>query len=160
MVVFRIERKKYLETTLQGLGASMAAGFRWNSLHHRMVYTAGCRALATLEVAVHLDISEDLPTDRVFVEIHIPDDVVIQQLSADDLPDDWHASPPMPLTQWIGDQFLQRKSSAVLQVPSSIIPKEFNYLINPLHADAARITVVETYAMDFDSLPSKNSQPL
>ena len=75
MIVFRIERRKYLSATLMGIGASKSSGFRWNSLHNRMVYTAESRALATLEVAVHLDLNEDLPSDRMMVEIDIPDEV-------------------------------------------------------------------------------------
>ena len=50
MKVYRIEREKYLETTLLGIGASMTNGYRWNSLNTRLVYTAESRALATLEV--------------------------------------------------------------------------------------------------------------
>ena len=71
MIVFRIEREKYLKTTLHGIGASLSIGFRWNSINTKLVYTAESRALATLEVAVHLDLSEDLPNDRYFVEIEI-----------------------------------------------------------------------------------------
>lgn len=67
MKVFRIDRKKYLDSTLSGIGASRATGFRWNSLNTRLVYTAESRALAILEVAVHLDLAEDLPKDRNYV---------------------------------------------------------------------------------------------
>ena len=77
MIVFRIEREKYLKTTLASIGASMSNGYRWNSLNSKLVYTAESRALATLEVSVHLDLSEDLPTDRYYVEIEIPDDITI-----------------------------------------------------------------------------------
>lgn len=69
MIVYRIEREKYLNTTLQGIGASMSEGYRWNSLNTRMVYTAESRALATLEVSAHLDLNEDLPIDRYYVVI-------------------------------------------------------------------------------------------
>lgn len=85
MRVFRIEREKYLETTLQGVGAARAEGFRWNSLGTYMVYTSESRALATLEVFVHLVINEDLPLDRYYVEIDIPDMVTILELNIKDL---------------------------------------------------------------------------
>lgn len=77
MIVYRIEREKYLRSTLSGRGASMTKGYRWNSLSTKLVYTAESRALATLEVAVHLDLSQDLPKDRHYVEIEIPDDMLI-----------------------------------------------------------------------------------
>jgi RES domain-containing protein len=80
MRVFRIEREKYLESTLKGIGAAMTDGYRWNSINTYLVYTADSRALATLEVSVHLDLSEDLPIDRFYVEIEIPDDIQILEL--------------------------------------------------------------------------------
>lgn len=91
MRVFRIERERYLETTLSGIGASMSEGYRWNSVNTKLVYTAESRALATLEVSVHLDMSEDLPNDRNYVEIEIPDDITILEVNLEDLPQDWDA---------------------------------------------------------------------
>ncbi len=150
MIVYRIERKKYLNATLLGVGASMVSGYRWNSLNTRMVYTAESRALATLEIAVHLDLSEDLPKDRYYVEIEIPDDLLIQEVSIEDLPDDWNAKPPMPFTQSVGDEFVNYNEAAVLKVPGSIVPDEFNYLINPLHQDIKHIRIIRTRKLVFD----------
>ncbi|WP_264524628.1 RES family NAD+ phosphorylase [Flavobacterium sp. N502536] len=151
MKVFRIEREKYLSTTLAGIGASMSEGFRWNSLNTRMVYTAESRALATLEVSVHLDLSEDLPLDRFYVEIEIPDDITIQEVQLEDLPEDWNSKPPIVITQTIGDDFIDYNEASVLKVPSCIVPQEFNYLINPTHPDSKKIKVVSTTRMNFDS---------
>jgi RES domain-containing protein len=157
MKVFRIEREKYLETTLAGIGASMSEGYRWNSLNTRMVYTAESRALATLEVSVHLDLSEDLPSDRFYVEIEIPDEIIIQEVNLEDLPEDWNSKPPILITQTIGDDFIYYNEASILKVPSSIVPQEFNYLINPNHPDASKIKVVSTAKMIFDSrLKSKS----
>ncbi len=151
MVVFRIEREKYLPDMLLGIGASLVQGFRWNSLGTRMVYTAESRALATLEVAVHLDLSKDLPDDRFYVEIEIPDEVLIQEVRQEELPEGWDSKPPVQATQTIGDDFVQYGEAAVLKVPSSIVPQEFNYLINPLHPDAAGLKILSTSRMRFDS---------
>ena len=151
MRVFRIEREKYLESTLSGRGAASSEGFRWNSLNTYLVYTAESRSLATLEIAVHLDLREDLPTDRYYVEIDIPDEIAILELAIGDLPANWHSKPPILETQYIGDDFVSEKSAAVLKVPSSIVPPEFNYLINPNHPDAARIKVISTMKLSFDS---------
>jgi len=151
MLVYRIEREKYLNSTLSGLGASVTKGHRWNSLNTRLVYTAESRALATLEVAVHIDLSQDLPQDRLYVEIEIPDDILILEVNAEDLPAGWDAKPPTIITQIIGDDFVEQSDSAVLKVPSSIIPQESNYLINPNHPDAKRIKVKSTSPMVFDT---------
>lgn len=151
MIVFRIEREKHLDTTLQGIGASMSKGFRWNSLNTKLVYTAESRALATLEISVHLDLNEDLPVDRYYVEIEIPDNITILEVHIEDLPENWNAKPPTMTTQIIGDDFVQYNEAAVLKVPSSIVPGEFNYLINPNHRDSKKIKILRAIKMDFDS---------
>ena len=157
MRVYRIERKKYLDTTLKGIGAALTEGYRWNSLNTYLVYTAESRALAILEVSVHLDLSEDLPADRYYVEIDIPDKVEILELSTEDLPENWDAKPPILETQFIGDDFVKDNSAAVLKVPSCIVP-EFNYLINPNHPDAKMITVISKAPLAFDQRFKQNKK--
>ena len=151
MKVYRIERGKYLDTTLQGVGAALNDGYRWNSLNTYLVYTAESRSLAILEVSVHLDFSEDLPTDRFYVEIEIPDDIEILELSVDELPENWNSKPPQLETQFIGDDFIFQKNAAVLKVPCAIIPPEFNYLINPNHPDSIKIKVISKQKLQFDN---------
>lgn len=150
MRVFRIEREKYLPTTLGGTGASLSKGMRWNSLNTYIVYTSESKALATLEVAVHLDFAEELPTDRYFVEIDVPDEIEIWELKVDNLPKNWDFKPPKIETQFIGDDFIKEKNSAILKVPSCIIPSEYNYLINPNHPDVSRISVISKTPFVFD----------
>jgi len=151
MIVYRIEREKYLDTTLDGIGASLSKGFRWNSFNTKLIYTAESRALASLEIAMHLDLSEDLPLDRYYVTIEIPDGMTILEVKIEDLPDNWNAKPPTTITQTIGDDFVSYNEAAVLKVPSSIVPQEFNYLINPNHNDARKIKKVNISSMIFDS---------
>lgn len=150
MKVYRIEREKYLETTLMGFGAASSEGCRWNSLNTFLVYTSESRALATLEVSVHLDLSEDLPIDRYYVEIDIPDEVEILELKIEDLPNNWDIYPPSLETQYIGDDFVKDNEAAVLKIPSCIVPPEYNFLINPNHPDAKKITVVSINQLTFD----------
>ena len=151
MKVFRVEREKYLETTLDGIGAALTEGYRWNSLNTYLVYAADSRALAMLEVAMHLDLSEDLPKDRYYVEIFIPEDISILELKIEDLPDQWDSKPPILETQFMGDDFAKGNNAAVLKVPSCIVNQEFNYLINPRHPDIVKIKILATYSLKFDS---------
>lgn len=150
MKVFRIEREKYLSSTLQGIGASMTDGYRWNSQHTRIVYSSESRSLAMLEVAVHLNIQEDLPNDRYLLEIEIPDSLQILEVLLEDLPENWDAKPPSLNTQTIGDDFVFENDTAILKVPSAIIPEEYNYLINPSHVDAKKIKVLNVRKLEFD----------
>jgi RES domain-containing protein len=115
-----------------------------------MVYTAESRSLAVLEVAVHLDLFEDLPTDRYLVGIEIPDDLEILTLQKSDLPAGWDSKPPEKLTQQMGDSFIQGHLSAALRVPSSIIQDEYNYLLNPLHEDFAKVKSLTPAHFSFD----------
>jgi RES domain-containing protein len=151
MRVFRVEREKYLDATLNGVGAALTEGARWNSLNTHLVYTAESRALALLEVSVHINLSEELPTDRFFVEIDIPEDIGITELSFEELPKNWDAKPPILETQYIGNNFVTQKLAVVLKVPSSIVPPEHNYLINPNHSDSTRIKVISIERLHFDN---------
>lgn len=150
MRLYRIERKKYLTSTLLGTGSSKSNGFRWNSINTSLVYTAESRALAILEVSVHLDLSEDFPTDRYYVEIEIPDDITVLEVTIKDLPNKWDSKPPNIFTQIIGDDFVKGNGAAILKVPSCIVPSEFNYLINPNHPDFKLIKVIKNSPMKFD----------
>lgn len=150
MLVYRIDRKKYLKDTLKGIGASMSSSFRWNSEHTRMVYTSESRALALLEITAHLNGVMEIPTDRYLVEIEIPDALKIQTLSIADLPKNWNAHPPSVFTQNLGDSFVQKLKVPVLKVPSSIVPQEFNLLINPYHPDAHKIEIISKERLAFD----------
>jgi RES domain-containing protein len=86
----------------------------------------------------------------IYVEIEIPDEVEILELRSTDLPENWGASPPILETQFIGDDFVMENIAAVLKVPSSIVPPEFNYLINPNHNEAKKIQVVSVEPLRFD----------
>lgn len=142
MQVYRIEREKYLPDVLSGGGAQLSSGNRWNSFGTRMVYCSQHRSLAMLELAVHLDLAADLPTDRWLVSLEIPDDMYIQSVDPDQLPPNWADQPPGRPTQWMGDQFVLKAQAAVLCLPSAIIAEEYNFLINPLHPEAQNIQVV------------------
>jgi RES domain-containing protein len=150
MRIFRIEREKYLAQTLQGLGAARASAFRWNSMYTPMVYASSSRALALLEVAVHLNINSELPSDRFYVEIEVPDQLLIESLDRHELPAGWDARPPLMVSQQLGDAFVRRATAAVLRVPSCIVPAEYNFLINPAHPDARLMTVLGSERVNFD----------
>lgn len=51
------------------------------------------------------------------------------------LPENWQSMAAYPVLQNIGKQWLQKQETPILKVPSSIIPVEFNYLLNPQHPD-------------------------
>lgn len=99
-----------------------------------------------LEIAVHIDV----PTNRYYVEIDIPDDIEMLEFGIEDLPENWHSKPPILEPQYIENDFVLQKSGAILKVPSSIVHPEFNYLINPNHPDSAKIKVISSQNLTFD----------
>ncbi len=113
-----------------------------------MVYTSGTLALAMIEKLVHLD-PDVMPLGQLAIEIEVPD-AVIEVLSRRRLPRHWRRVPAPPGTQRLGDTWAASRTSAVLAVPSVVVPSELNYLINPLHRDARRVRVVGIRPLTFD----------
>ncbi len=148
MIVYRIDRAKRKNNLLSGVGAEKIGG-RWNEIGTRAVYTSQHISLSYLEVVMHLDITEDLPSDRILVHIEIPDEVPVYELQK--LPKDWNTFPYNSKTQEIFTKFVTENKFAVLKVPSAIVKDEFNYILNPLHIDFHRISVVKIQKFNFDS---------
>ena len=148
MQVYRLVRKKY-PNPLSGEGAARS-GNRWNSKGTALIYCADSRALAMAEVAVHLSLGL-LPKDYEMVELEIPSEVSLGSLTSANLPVGWNSFPHLLQTQRIGDKFVEASESCVLQVPSAVVPGDFNYLLNPAHPDFERIQLKSRVAFPFDS---------
>jgi RES domain-containing protein len=133
----------YEADDLSGAGAK-ATGGRWNEAGIAIVYASATRALACLETVVHLD-AGGLPLNRYLVEITVPDDVWAgaQAETPGTLPVGWDAEPPGRASIQFGTGWVRSGSSALLVVPSVIVHEEFNVLVNPAHADSARIAAVK-----------------
>ncbi len=147
MFVYRLSREKYKDE-LSGYGASIN-GQRWNSKGTEVVYTAQNRALANSEVAVHISLGI-LPKDYYMVEIEIPSSVKIWEIQKSDLPSGWNSIPCQPISQIVGDKFVEKSIYAVLKVPSAVVKGEFNFILNPKHKDFKKIKITNTEPFPFD----------
>ena len=135
--------------TLDGAGGLRASG-RWHSRGRTIVYCAPNPATALLEVLVHAEIDlDDIPASYRYLEIEIPDRVSAEVLETRSLPTDW--SSQVAATRAAGDEWLASRRSAVLAVPSVIVPETRNFLLNPEHPEAAHIEVVRSYTHPFDA---------
>lgn len=132
-----VEAPAYAANDLSGTGARTTGG-RWNSKGTPVVYCATNIALATLET-VHYLRSGGLPFNRFLVRIDVPDAVWDARQVLDPLPGGWDAIPAGLAARTAGDAWIAAGGSALLLVPSVIVPDEYNVLINPRHADAAAI---------------------
>jgi RES domain-containing protein len=133
---------------LSGEGGLRASG-RWHSKGRGVVYLADHPASALIEVLAHLEIDvEDFPADYQLLAVDAPDDIAVTALDAASLPTDWRAQ--TLLTRTRGDDWLRANGSALLRVPSAIVPAASNYLLNPAHPDAQRLVIAETVRAAFD----------
>ncbi|GAB6909305.1 conserved hypothetical protein [Desulfosarcina cetonica] len=135
---WRITRDKYAGEAFSGEGAKRFGG-RWNPSGVPAVYAAQHLSLAILELVVHLETEIDI---QHFIAIPVSFDFEqVFVLPKSQLPDGWDNLPICPATQEVGRKWLEGKTSLVLQVPSSIVPIEHNYVINPQHPDFPEIEI-------------------
>ncbi len=129
----------------------MASGHpaRWNSKDVKVIYTAASRSLACLENVVH---RSGLGLQSLFntMVIDIPDLLPVSTIHETDLPADWKLFEHFPATQALGDDWISKGATAILQIPSAIVSAEFNYLLNPSHPDFKQIKLSSIEPFEFD----------
>ncbi|TCU73681.1 RES domain-containing protein [Bradyrhizobium sp. R2.2-H] len=130
---------------LSGIGGLRAAG-RWHSQGRRIVYLADHPSSALLEMLVHMD-RDLIPPTYQLLRIAVPDEIVVETVKSE-LPTDWRTQ--TMVSREIGDGWLDRSVSALLQVPSAISARGDNFLLNPAHPDAAHVSISEVIHAPFD----------
>lgn len=66
------------------------------------------------------------------------------------LPRNWRRMPTLSSTQAFGDTWVAEGRSAVLRVPSAVTAGEFNYILNPRHAEFERLRIGSAERFSFD----------
>ena len=133
LTAWRIIKRRHIKTAFSGSGARKYGG-RWNSPGVTVVYTAETQSLAVLEVLVHLD-SPELLQKYLLISVEI--DESLGKLRS------------------IGDRWILAGTSAVLRVPSALIPAENNFLLNPLHPGFRKLRIRKPVNFRFDPRLSK-----
>jgi RES domain-containing protein len=136
---WRICKPKYTPSAFDGEGASRSPG-RWNHRGQRLVYAADTQSLALLELLVHSSMN------LVKLYCIIPcwfDEGLVETLDPSSLPVGWRTmvDPSWAPLQDIGGDWINSMRSAVLRVPTAIVPNQLNYLINPRHPDFTKIKI-------------------
>ena len=117
-------------------------GGRWNSPGQRLVYCSQSKALALLEVLVHID-----PMDAPFYWTGFQIEFRREQVERAKLPEQWQSEHHSRI---VGDEWLRASRSLVLEVPSVVVPEEANYLLNPLHPDFRRLDLTRRSDFNLD----------
>jgi RES domain-containing protein len=131
-----------------GKGALLASG-RWHRRGTEVVYTSGALSLALVEFLVNLDPST-VPVGLLARAGEIPDPMVIERLDPASLPADWRKYPAPTALAARGTVWARGGTSAVLALPSAVVPQEWNYLLNPLHRDFSRIVLFPPEPFEID----------
>jgi len=69
-------------------------------------------------------------------------------ITTDKLKKDWKDD--LGYTQFMGDEFIKSASHLLLKVPSAVVEKENNFIINPGHADFKKVKIVSIKKFEFD----------
>jgi RES domain-containing protein len=146
--VWRITPGRYAGRAFDGEGARLYGG-RWNHPGTGLVYCSSTLSLAALEYFLNL---EPLlaPRDLVAIPAEIPADTSRSELASALLPQDWRSYPAPERLRDLGDGWVRSGESAVLFVPSAVIPREHNVLLNPAHPDFPKIRTGKPEPFSYD----------
>jgi RES domain-containing protein len=133
---------------LDGEGARRY-GSRWTPRGAPVVFTSATLSLAALERFVNADADLE-PMDLVATAVDIKAGLAIETVAVANLPADWRTYPAPISLATIGEGWLRASSSAVLSVPSAVIPAERNFVLNPAHADFVRLVIGRSEPFSFD----------
>jgi RES domain-containing protein len=104
------------------------------------VYLSEHPAIALIEVLANLHTNPNLiPETYQLIKIIAPQGVLMEVLACERLSEGWRENSTE--TRAIGDEWLAKKFSALLVVPSGPSPESSNCLLNPLHRDAKKVEI-------------------
>lgn len=147
MFIYRLTNLKYKNDILSGIGAEKTGG-RWNAKGTRAVYCSENISLALLEYYIHSENIATLPRNIAVGKIYIPDNFHINEL--ENLPDFWNKYPYTSKTSDIFTALAVDRNFFALKVPSSIVPLEHNFILNPLYKNFGQVEVVEYFELPID----------
>lgn len=136
MLLWRISN----HATLGGEGGLIASA-RWHTQGHPILYLAETPAGALVEVLVHLELDPaHLPRSYKLLKAEAPDQIPVRTVAKAELAENWTRD--LLASRSLGDEWLRSRATALLRVPSAIVPDTFNMLLNPHHPDAGRIRIL------------------
>lgn len=138
MLLFRITHKKFS----QELYASGIKG-RWNGSGRKVIYCAESISLAFLENMIRRQ-GVGFNDDFKIMIIEVPDDLEITVINPDDLPAQWRDFKDYSHCQPLGNKWYDEADTAILKVPSAVLPESSNYVLNSQHPAFRRIRLIET----------------
>jgi RES domain-containing protein len=145
---WRLLPAKHQRDAFTGEGARIAGG-RWSMRGTRAVYLASSLPLAALETLLFTgEAAQGIA--YVAFRVEIPDEVTVAVLPPAKLPSTWRVEPAPESVRRIGSEWVAAGAGALLQVPSAVLPQEWNYLLNPTHPDFAKLRISKPEPFQFN----------
>lgn len=146
MEVYRISHSKYSKKL-----TSSGAANRWNLDGEYVIYAGSSRSLSTLELIVHRNSIKKLPDYEVMIISISEEEELMEQVLIQQLPENWRSFEAYYKLQNLGSAWYKNQSSLVLKVPSAVITREYNYIINTKHpAFREKVSLVRNEEYFFD----------
>jgi len=112
-----------------------------------VVYLAESPAGALVETCAHTS-ANDIPPSYTLLKVTGPD-LPFNEISMERLNDEWKIH--VEITRSLGSEWLKGRKSALLRVPSALVPETMNYVLNPLHPDATLFQIEKSFVYPFDA---------
>lgn len=146
MNVFHLGHSRFANQ-LSGEGAKLHGG-RWNKMGTACIYTSESMSLCVLEYAANVRLDE-LPGSLSITVYELPHKCW-KECTIHELPSNWQALPAPEETKIFGSGLLQRSDVLAIKLPSTIIPTEYNFILNPQARAFASIKIIHTEVFTLD----------
>ncbi|MEO8108407.1 MAG: RES family NAD+ phosphorylase [Ginsengibacter sp.] len=144
MIAYRLATAQYADD-ISGEGAAIYGG-RWNPVGMKALYTSQNISLCILEILARTNVKIN-PVDYQLITLEFPDHP-LSEIKISQLKSGWKNH--VEYTQWIGEEFLKDNKSLIMQVPSAIVERENNFILNSIHKDFAKAKILEIETLNLD----------
>lgn len=151
LTIWRLEKERYAETAFRGKESLETSG-RWHHKGTQVAYVSEHPGVAVLEKLVWLERYEVARSSTyVLLPLHLDPAAHLETIDPSDLPERRDTFPHLDATRDLGTQWFEAERSAVLAVPSAVLPVAKNYLINPFHPDVHELERGEPVPFSWDA---------
>ena len=147
MKIYRVAKNKFVED-LSGEGARLYGG-RWNKKGKSMLYFSEHLSLCLLELLTRVDY-EFLSKDYAFIEVEISEKLITTLSDINTISKNWRVDPPISATTDFGSKWLLNNENLAMFVPSAVLPRERNILVNPNHLSVSKLKILDKGPLELD----------
>lgn|GEM_PF-3099665 len=129
-------------------GASRTPG-RWHILAQRVLYFSSSLAMCILELKANSVSFISIRNEYHYIDLEIPDNFLIEEVPKSFYKKNWNSK--RQLTQDYGNEWFKTGKSPVLKVYSSVLPTDFNFVLNSTHKDFSRLKFPKPLKIPLDA---------